>query len=97
MAKKDQMRKLVRDCLLVGVGVAAFAKERADKAVKELVKKEKLSSAEGKKLVRAIYQEADKSRKKITTIVEKEVKKLMKKSKMVAKKTKKKPVKKKKK
>ncbi|MBR9683202.1 hypothetical protein GOV03_01560 [Candidatus Woesearchaeota archaeon] len=95
MAKKDQMKKLVRDCLLVGVGVAAFAKERADKAVKNLVKKEKLSKAEGKKLVRAIYLEADKSRKKITSLVEKEVKKLMKKPKKAAKKTKKKLVKKK--
>jgi len=86
---KDQMRQLVRNCLLVGVGVAAFAREKAEKAVKGLVKKEKLSKTEGKKLVRAIYQEADKSRKRITSIVERELKKVIKPSKKAKKKRKK--------
>jgi polyhydroxyalkanoate synthesis regulator phasin len=77
MAKKEN-KKLVRKGLLVGVGIAAFAQEKAEKFVRELVKKEKINKTEGKKLVRTIYSEADKTRKKITSLVETELKKLLK-------------------
>lgn len=90
MAKKEQLRNLVKKGLLVGVGVAAYAREKAEKLVKELVKKEGLSKAEGKKLVRNIYQEADKSRKRIASAVETELKKLLKTAKPAKKSRKKK-------
>ncbi len=91
MAKKGN-KKLVRKGLLVGVGIAAFAQEKAEKFVKELIKKEKINKTEGKKLVKTIYNEADRTRKKITSLVGKELKKILK-----AVKKPKKPVKRKKK
>ncbi|MEW5896321.1 MAG: hypothetical protein AB1668_01390 [Nanoarchaeota archaeon] len=72
--KKEQ---LLRKGLLIGVGVAAYAKERAQKAAKELVRRGNISEAEGKKLVKKIYLEAEKSRKRIASVVESEMKRLM--------------------
>lgn len=71
-------KELVRKGLLVGVGIAAYAQEKTEKFVKELVKKENLNRAEGKKLVKAIYQEADSSWKRLVKVAEEELKKLLK-------------------
>lgn len=75
MLKKE--KHLVKKGLLIGVGLAAYAQEKAEKLVKELVKKEGLRKEEGKQLVRAIYQEADKSGKRITGVIESELKRLL--------------------
>jgi polyhydroxyalkanoate synthesis regulator phasin len=93
MAKKDKLGKLIKKGLLVGVGIASYAQEKAEKFAKELVKKGALNKTEGKKLVRTIYREADRSRKKITSLVEKELRALLKARQLVNKK----PVRKKKK
>lgn len=74
MVKKEQ---LIKKGLLIGVGLAAYAQEKAESLAKELVRKGHLNRAEGKKLVRRIYQEADKSRKRITAVVESELKRLL--------------------
>lgn len=78
MVKKEQLKKLVKKGLLIGVGLAAYAREKAEKVVNELTKKGGLNKAEGKKLVKAIYQEADKSRKRMSSVAEKELKRLLK-------------------
>lgn len=74
------MRKeqIIRKGWLVGVGLAAFAKEKAEKLVKELAKKGHVNTAEGKKLVRTIYREAEKSGKKVSKVMEAELKKVIK-------------------
>ncbi len=64
--------------LLIGVGLASFAKDKADKFAKELVKKGHINEKEGRKLVKNIIGEADKSRKRISKFVEKEVNKVVK-------------------
>ena len=64
MLKKEMIRK----GLLIGVGVAAYAQEKTEKLTKELYRKNKLSKTEGKKLVRKIYLEAEKSKKVISKI-----------------------------
>lgn len=73
MLKKEQ---LIKKSLLVGVGIAAYAQEKAEALVKELVKHGHINPNEGKKLVKTIYQEADTSRKRIIGVVEAELKRL---------------------
>ena len=73
MKKED----IVKKSLLVGVGLAAFAKGKADKLVRDLVKKGNLKPAEGKKLVKSIYGEAEKSGKKVAKVMESELKRMM--------------------
>ena len=70
-------KKIVRQGALLGLGVAAYAKEEAEKLAKELLSGGHINSGEGKKLVRAIYKEAETSRRNITNAVEKELKRLV--------------------
>lgn len=65
--------EIVKKSLLVGVGLAAFAKEKSEKLVKDLIKKGHLNPQEGKKLVKNIYTEAELSGKKIASVLEKEL------------------------
>ena len=73
--KTEQM---VKKGLLVGMGLASFAKTKAEQAVKELVKKGNLSPAEGKKAVRKICLEAEKSGRKVAGVMQSELKRLVK-------------------
>ncbi len=73
--KTEQM---VKKGLLVGVGLAAFAKTKAEEAVKELVKKGQINPEEGKKAVRKICLEAEKSGKKVAGVMQSELKRLIK-------------------
>ncbi|GEM_PF-6560479 len=73
--KTEQM---IKKGLLLGVGLASFAKTKAEQAVKELVKKGNLSPAEGKKAVRKICLEAEKSGKKVAGVMQLELKRLVK-------------------
>ncbi|MBU1974733.1 MAG: hypothetical protein KKH52_05045, partial [Nanoarchaeota archaeon] len=74
MAKVDLMKKGV----LIGVGLAAYAQEHAEKLAKELMKKGKVSHAEGKKMVMKIKKEAEKHGKKVSKMAETEVKRILK-------------------
>ena len=65
--------EIVKKSLLVGVGLAAFAKEKSEKLVKDLIKKGHLNPQKGKKLVKNIYTEAELSGKKIASVLEKEL------------------------
>ncbi len=73
--KTEQM---VKKGLLVGVGLVAFAKTKAEQVVKELVKKGNLNPAEGKKAVRKICLEAEKSGKRVAEVMQAELKRLIK-------------------
>lgn len=87
-------KELIRKCLLVGVGVTAYAQDKADKVVKELLRKGHINKTEGKKIVKSVVSEAQKSGKRVSKVLEGELKKLMK---ATGVKPKKKPAKKKKK
>ncbi len=87
--KKDE---IIKKSLMIGVGLAAFAKDKSEKMVKDLVKKGKINPKEGKKMVSSIYSEAERSGKKVAKVIESELKKMMK---VVSKPAKKKTVKKK--
>ncbi len=69
-------KKIVQRGALLGLGVAAYAKDEAEKLAKELIGGGHINTHEGKKLVRTIYKEADTSRRNITTAIENEIKRL---------------------
>ena len=71
-------KELMKKGLLIGVGLAAYARDHANKFAKELIKKGHINEKEGKKMVKGIYNEADRSRKNISKLVEKEINKLVK-------------------
>jgi len=74
MKKQD----IVKRSLLLGVGLAAFAREHSEKVVYGLVKKGLVDPKEGKKLVKNIYSEAEKSGKKVAKVMEKELNRVVK-------------------
>lgn len=69
-------KKILQRGTLLGLGVAAYAKDEAEKLAKELIGGGHINTHEGKKLVRTIYREADTSRKNITNAIENEIKRL---------------------
>ena len=74
MPKKEE---LIKKGLLVSLGIAAYAKEKGEKIVNELIKKGEFNKTEGKKLVKTIYQKGRKSGKRISSVIEKELKSLV--------------------
>ena len=74
MVSKTMMKK----SLLLGVGMAAFAQEAAEKVAKDLLKKGHVSKAEGKRLVRSVYREAEISGKRVGKVMQQELHRLLK-------------------
>ena len=66
-------KELLKKGLLVGVGVAAYAQEKTQHVVKELARQGYLNKAEGKKIVRNIFVEAEKSGKRVALLLQKEL------------------------
>jgi len=71
-------KELLKKGLLVGVGVAAYAQEKTQQVVKELARQGYLNKAEGKKIVRNIFMEAEKSGKRVALLLQKEMKGILK-------------------
>lgn len=71
-------KELLKKGLLVGVGVAAYAQEKTQQVVKELAKQGYLNKVEGKKLVRNICVEAEKSGRRVASLLQKELKVILK-------------------
>ena len=59
-------KELVRKGVLLGVGTAAFAIEKASEIVEQVVKEHKISSKEGKKLVTQVLGQAKHLQKTVT-------------------------------
>ncbi len=74
--KREQ---LIKKGLMVGVGVAAYVQEKTEKFAKELIRRGHLNKSEGTKLVKSIYKEADKTRRKIAKVIESELNSVFKK------------------
>ena len=75
MVKKNE---LLRKSVLLGVGMAAYAQEAAEKVAKELLNKGHVNKAQGKKFVRSVYQEAQISGNKVAKVMQAELKHLLK-------------------
>lgn len=71
-------KELLKKGLLVGVGVAAYAQEKTQQVVKELARQGYLNKAEGKKIVKNICTEAEKSGRRVASLLQKELKVILK-------------------
>ncbi len=69
---------MLKKGVLVGVGIAAYAQEKAKQVVQELSREGYLDQKEGKRLVKNICKEAEKSGKRIAGVVQKELKVILK-------------------
>lgn len=63
---------------LLGIGIAALTREKAEEIVDELVKKGELSSDEGKELVKDLLKKSEDQRKDLAKRIDSEVKKALK-------------------
>ena len=73
MAKVDLMKKGV----LIGVGLAAYAQEQAERLAKELIRKGKINQKDGIKLVSKIKKEAEKHGKTVSRLAETELRRVL--------------------
>ncbi len=74
--KKEEF---IKKGLLLGIGLAAYAEDKAEALATELIKKGHLNPAEGKKMVRTIRAEVEKSGKRIAQVVKQEANRIKKK------------------
>lgn len=71
------MFDLIKKTMLLGIGVAAVTKDKAEELVKELVAKGKMSEKEGKELINEILNKAEQAKKDLETKVENTVRKVL--------------------
>jgi len=62
---KKEVKKLMNKSFLLSVGLASLTIEKADKIVKELVKKGKLNETQGRGLVSELIKKSKNEKKKI--------------------------------
>ncbi|MCK4926971.1 MAG: hypothetical protein KAS11_00755 [Candidatus Aenigmarchaeota archaeon] len=84
--KKTDAYPFVRKAALLGIGIAAITKEKAENLVKDLIKKGDLNQDEGKKLVTELMTKSKKSKKELETTVNKQVSVIIKKANVASKK-----------
>lgn len=72
------MLKYLKKIGLLGIGIAALTKEKAEDIAKEFVEKGELSSEEGKELVMDLLKKSEEQKKELTKRVDNEVKKALK-------------------
>jgi len=84
--KKTDACPFIRKAALLGIGVAAITKEKAENLVKDLIKKGDLNQNEGKKLVSDLMTKSKKSKKELETTVNKQVSVMIKKANVASKK-----------
>jgi len=74
MGKKEDV---VKKGILLGVGIAAYAEEKAEQLARELVKKGHVNKAEGKRFARSVYQEVRRSGQRINAVVQSELHRML--------------------
>jgi polyhydroxyalkanoate synthesis regulator phasin len=72
------MLEYLRKIGLLGIGIAALTKEKAEDIVNEFVEKGELSSEEGKELVKDLLKKSEEQRKDLAKKIDSEVKKALK-------------------
>jgi len=85
-SKKTDAYPFIRKAALLGIGIAAITKEKAESLVKDLIKKGDLNQDEGKKLVADLMVKSKKSKKELETTVNKQVNTIVKKANVASKK-----------
>lgn len=72
------MLEYLRKIGLLGIGIAALTKEKAEEIVNEFVEKGELGSEEGKDLVKDLLKKSEEQRKELAKRIDSEVKKALK-------------------
>ncbi|HBR10228.1 TPA: hypothetical protein DD712_03120 [Candidatus Acetothermia bacterium] len=68
------MLDLMKKGILIGIGVASLAKDRAEELIEKIAEESKLSEEEGRKLVKELLEKSDEARKEFQDQVGKRVK-----------------------
>ncbi|MCK5452020.1 MAG: hypothetical protein KAI51_01160 [Candidatus Aenigmarchaeota archaeon] len=84
--KKTEAYLFARKAALLGIGIAAITKEKAEILVKDLTKKGDLNKEEGKKLVEELMTKSKKSKKELETTINKQVHLVIKKANVASRK-----------
>ncbi|NOQ38551.1 hypothetical protein GQ472_06720 [archaeon] len=84
--KKTDAYPFIRKAALLGIGIAAITKEKAESLAKDLIKKGDLNKDEGKKLVTELMTKSKKSKKEFETTVNKQISVMIKKANVASKK-----------
>ncbi len=84
--KKTDTYLFARKAALLGIGIAAITKEKAESLVKDLTKRGDLNKDEGKKLVTDLMAKSKKSKKELETTVNRQVNTVIKKANVASKK-----------
>ena len=64
------MFDLIKKTMLIGIGLAAMTKEKAEELAKELIEKGELSEKEGKELVDEMLKKSEQAGKDLETKIE---------------------------
>jgi len=70
------MREIIRKSFLLGLGAASITKTKAQKMVKELVKRNAVSVKEGKDMLKKIKKHTDNERKRVHRFAKQEAKRV---------------------
>ena len=70
------MKDFVRKSFLLGLGAASMSKAKAEKIVKELVKRNALTIKQGKEMLKKVKKEAANEKKRIQKFAEQEANRL---------------------
>ena len=62
------MKDLVKKSLLIGLGAASLTKSKAEKIIKEFVKKKAITAKDAKAVLNAVIKEAEKQRSRLMGI-----------------------------
>ena len=66
------MRDIIKKSFLLGLGAASITKAKAEKIVRELVKKNAVNIKEGREMLSKVKKEADNERKRVQKFAEQE-------------------------
>ncbi len=70
-----QLKELARKAMLIGIGLGAVTKKKAEEVAKQLLKEGKANEPEVRKFANEIKAEAERKQKKLQALVEQQVKK----------------------
>ncbi len=72
------MKEYIRKIGLLGIGIVALTREKAEELANDLVKKGELTQDEGKALVKDLLKKSEEQGKELTKRIDREVKKTLK-------------------
>ncbi len=72
------MKEIVKKSFLLGLGAAALTKKQAEKIIKDLMRRNKVTIKEGRELLKKISSAANEERRRINTFASQEAERIAK-------------------